>query len=200
VALTLWRSGQLVETTLTPRANPPAGQGAMGIEITTGSADSGFGLVAADGQLQQTLQPLSLGAALQFSVQRIGDIVGQIASLPARLLQGSADPNETRVVSVLGLSQVGGVFLQESIQQDRPTIILEYIALISLALGITNLLPIPALDGGRILFVVIELIRGKPISPEREGMVHMIGLLILLSLMAVVIVNDIANPITDLLR
>jgi regulator of sigma E protease len=92
------------------------------------------------------------------------------------------------------------VFLQESIQQDRPTIILEYIALISLALGITNLLPIPALDGGRILFVVIELIRGKPISPEREGMVHMIGLLILLSLMAVVIVNDIANPITDLLR
>jgi regulator of sigma E protease len=200
VALTLWRSGQLVETTLTPRANPPAGQGAMGIEITTGSADSGFRLVAADGQLQQTLQPLSLGAALQFSVQRIGDIVGQIASLPARLLQGSADPNETRVVSVLGLSQVGGVFLQESIQQDRPTIILEYIALISLALGITNLLPIPALDGGRILFVVIELIRGKPISPEREGMVHMIGLLILLSLMAVVIVNDIANPITDLLR
>ncbi|HYO89714.1 MAG TPA: RIP metalloprotease RseP [Candidatus Limnocylindrales bacterium] len=200
VTLSVWRNGALVDATLTPRSNPPEGQGAMGIEITTGAADTGFGLVAADGQLQQSLQPLTLGEALQFSVTRMADVVGQIASLPGRLLQGSADPNETRVVSVLGLSQVGGVFLQESIQQERPTIILEYIALISLALGITNLLPIPALDGGRILFVVIELIRGRPIAPEREGMVHMIGLLILLSLMAVVLGNDIANPITNLLR
>lgn len=200
VTLTVWRDGALLDVALTPRGAPPEGQGAIGIEITTGSADNGFGLVAADGQLQQSLQPLALGAALQFSGQRIVEIVSQIAALPGKLLQGSADPNETRVVSVLGLSQVGGVFLQESIQQERPTIILEYIALISLALGITNLLPIPALDGGRILFVIIELIRGKPISPEREGMVHMIGLLILLSLMAVAVVNDIVNPITNLLR
>lgn len=200
VTLAVWRNGALLDVALTPRGTPPEGQGAMGIEITTGSADAGFGLVAAEGQLQQSLQPLTLGAALQFSGQRIVDVVSQIAALPGKLLQGSADPNETRVVSVLGLSQVGGVFLQESIQQERPTIILEYIALISLALGITNLLPIPALDGGRILFVIIEVIRGKPISPEREGMVHMIGLLILLSLMAVVVVNDIVNPITNLLR
>ena len=127
-------------------------------------------------------------------------VVDSMLSLPGRLLQGNADPNELRVVSPLGLSQAGGVFLQESIQQERPTLILEYIALISMALGLTNLLPIPALDGGRILFVVIEIVRGRPIPPEREGRVHMIGLLILLSLMAVVLVNDILNPITNLLR
>ncbi len=200
VTLSVWRDGALVDAELTPRGNPPEGQGAMGIEIATGAADAGFGLVVAEGQIQQSLQPLALGAAMQFSVERLGSVVSGIASLPGKLIQGTADPNETRVVSPLGLSQVGGVFLQESIQQERPTIILEYIALISMALGITNLLPIPALDGGRILFVVIELVRGRPISPEREGMVHMIGLLVLLSFMVVVVVNDIANPITNLLR
>jgi len=66
---------------------------------------------------------------------------------------------------------------------------------ISLALGLTNLLPIPGLDGGRVLFVVIELLRGKPIPPEREGMVHMVGLLLLLGAMSIFIINDIVNPV-----
>jgi regulator of sigma E protease len=65
---------------------------------------------------------------------------------------------------------------------------------------LTNLLPIPALDGGRILFVLLEIVRGRPITPEREGMVHLVGLALLLSLMVVVLLNDIANPLTDLLR
>jgi regulator of sigma E protease len=63
------------------------------------------------------------------------------------------------------------------------------------ALGLTNLLPIPALDGGRILFVLIEAIRGRRIEPEREGMVHIIGMLVLLALMAVVMVQDIIHPV-----
>ena len=67
---------------------------------------------------------------------------------------------------------------------------------ISVALGLTNLLPIPALDGGRILFQVVELIRGKPMDPEREGMVHFVGLMILLGLMVVLVINDLSNPIS----
>ena len=66
---------------------------------------------------------------------------------------------------------------------------------ISVALGLTNLLPIPALDGGRILFVLIEAIRGRRIEPQREGMVHLVGMLMLLGLMAFLIFQDIANPI-----
>ena len=68
-------------------------------------------------------------------------------------------------------------------------------AFINVALGLTNLLPLPALDGGRILFVVIEAIRGRRIEPEREGMVHVIGMLVLLGLMVLMIVQDIVNPI-----
>jgi len=70
-----------------------------------------------------------------------------------------------------------------------------FAALISIALAITNLLPIPGLDGGRILFVVIELIRGKPMEPEREGLIHLIGVMLLLGIIFVTVIMDIVNPI-----
>ena len=72
---------------------------------------------------------------------------------------------------------------------------LQTAALISLALGLTNLLPLPALDGGRILFVLIEAIRGRRIAPEREAMIHFVGLMILVGLMGLVMLQDFINPI-----
>ena len=63
--------------------------------------------------------------------------------------------------------------------------------LLTANLGVMNLLPIPALDGGRLIFLVIELIRGKRVPPEKEGYVHMIGMCLLLALMAFVMFNDI---------
>jgi len=63
--------------------------------------------------------------------------------------------------------------------------------LLSANLGVMNLLPLPALDGGRLVFLVIEAIRGKRVSPEKEGWVHGIGLILLLILMAFVMFNDI---------
>ena len=63
--------------------------------------------------------------------------------------------------------------------------------LLTANLGVMNLLPIPALDGGRLVFLVIELIRGKRIDPEKEGMVHFAGLLLLMLLMVVVMFNDV---------
>ena len=68
--------------------------------------------------------------------------------------------------------------------------------IISLNLGIMNLLPVPALDGGRLLFLIVEIIRRKPIPPEKEGAVHAIGMLLLLGLFAVLTFHDIARLIT----
>lgn len=65
--------------------------------------------------------------------------------------------------------------------------------LLSVNLGILNLLPIPALDGGRLVFLLIELIRGKPVSPEKEGMVHLAGMVALMLLMVFVLFNDISR-------
>lgn len=63
--------------------------------------------------------------------------------------------------------------------------------LLSANLGVMNLLPIPALDGGRLVFLVIEALRGKPIDKEKEGMVHMAGMMFLMALMVFVLFNDV---------
>ena len=73
--------------------------------------------------------------------------------------------------------------------------VLNLIALLTINLGVFNLLPIPALDGGRLFFMIIELIRRKPIPPEKEGMVHAVGMLLLLALVVYVSFNDIMRLI-----
>lgn len=65
--------------------------------------------------------------------------------------------------------------------------------LLSANLGVMNLLPFPALDGGRLVFLFIEVLRGKPIDQEKEGMVHLIGIVLLMLLMVFVTYNDIAR-------
>ena len=63
--------------------------------------------------------------------------------------------------------------------------------LLTANLGVMNLIPFPALDGGRLIFLFIEAIRGKRIPPEKEGMVHFAGFALLMILMVVVMYNDI---------
>lgn len=65
--------------------------------------------------------------------------------------------------------------------------------MLSVNLGILNLLPIPALDGGRLVFLLVEVIRGKPVPPEKEGMVHFVGLMFFMVLMVFIFFNDLAN-------
>lgn len=200
ITLTLQRGGETVEVELIPRANPPDNQGSMGISINDAIVDPRFGVVYAAGTNQSQLVPLALGDAMRYSLTRIGEVFNSVFSIPGQLLRGTAQPESLRLTSPLGISQIGGVFLQDSVRLNQPSIILEFIALINVALGLTNLLPIPALDGGRILFVLIEVLRGKPIAPEREGMVHLIGLAVLFSLMFIVLLNDIRDPLTNLVR
>ena len=198
VTLQLNRDGQSITTSLTPRANPPAGQGSMGIEINGVNQDSVNGLIF-DILPNQAHVPLAFGESIQYSYERFVSLIQAISEFPTTIMQRGITAEEARPVSIIGISQIGGFFLRQSIEERQPVILLNFVAIISIALGLTNLLPIPALDGGRILFVVIELVRGRPIAPEREGFVHLVGLLFLLSLTVFIIINDLINPITDLL-
>jgi len=72
-------------------------------------------------------------------------------------------------------------------------IISYWILILSASLGIMNLLPIPALDGGRLVFLILELLRGKPIDQQKEGMVHLAGMMLLMTLMVLILFNDIRN-------
>lgn len=88
----------------------------------------------------------------------------------------------------------GPVGIYEATDQIVQTGFINYLmwtAMLSINLGIINLVPLPALDGGRLLFVGIEAVRGKPIDPQKEGFVHVIGFLLLMLLMLVVTWNDI---------
>ena len=91
------------------------------------------------------------------------------------------------------VSAVDGVY-QEAAPAGLSVIILNLMnigILITANLGVMNLLPLPALDGGRLVFLIIEAIRGKRVSPDKEGMVHFAGFALLMVLMVVVMFNDI---------
>lgn len=92
------------------------------------------------------------------------------------------------------------VTIDETIEIAKPyglsTVLLTMInfaVLLSVNLGVMNLLPLPALDGGRLLFLLLEVIRGKPVPPEKEGLVHFIGFVALMILMVFVLYNDIVR-------
>jgi len=199
VVLTIQRDNEIIEVRLIPRVNPPEGQGSMGIVIGEVQQDQALGITYSPfDQIDYVSMPL--GESLRYGVDRVVEVITTTIRIPGELISGVLSPQEARPVSVVGMSQIGAVILQQSIEQERISPILEFIATISVALGFFNLLPIPALDGGRIVFVLIEIIRGKPIAPEREGLVHLVGLALLLSLSVLVMLNDVINPIMDSLR
>lgn len=90
---------------------------------------------------------------------------------------------------------VGTVAVMSQYLAVDPSQILYFALVISLNLGIMNLIPFPGLDGSRLVFLAVEAIRRKPVPPEKEGMVHAIGLLLLVALSVVILWNDICKYI-----
>ncbi|WIF94675.1 RIP metalloprotease RseP [Caminicella sporogenes] len=128
----------------------------------------------------------SIFASFKFSVERVALITKGIGNFLLNLVKGKASSKE--IVGPIGMVHFVGEAARISIFS-----LMSLAALISINLAILNLLPFPALDGGRLVFIIIELILGKPIDPEKEGFVHFIGFIILLGLMVFVIYKDITR-------
>jgi regulator of sigma E protease len=133
------------------------------------------------------------GESVQLAVSDIIDTVRQIVTLPTRLLAQQMAPSEAQVVGPVGISQYAAAAVNQTASTGEPFWFLNLFAAISLALAITNLLPLPALDGGRLIFVILEAIRGKRISPEREAVVHFVGMMVLLALMVLITIQDVSR-------
>ncbi len=147
--------------------------------------------------MNQTARALNFEAALVLLARDVRRFFRQKSRIAGALVQplifwGVFSSGLARAFQVPGAQ---GISYAEYFYPGVVVMIVLFAAMISIALAITNLLPIPGLDGGRILLVVVELIRGKPMAPEREGLIHFIGLLFLLALIAFALINDIANPI-----
>jgi regulator of sigma E protease len=177
VALVITRGQSSIPVTITPRLNPPEGEGAMGVRI--------------DSKVELVYYPL--GQALWMGVQQTVGIIVLTLSAPLLLLRGLIPAEAMRPIGPYGIYQQ-----TVSVQTGWWYPILFFTGFLNTALGLTNLLPIPALDGARIFFVVIEAIRGRRIDPAREGLIHLVGLAVLLVLMLVVTYYDFATPLTGI--
>ncbi|HEY4688052.1 MAG TPA: M50 family metallopeptidase [Anaerolineae bacterium] len=169
------------------RTSPPEGQGRMGITL---------GLRAETFQVEYA----SLPEAFSKSVQATADTLGGIIAIPRMLIAGEITPDQARPVGPAGIAQIAGYALVASFDQGLPFQLLFLAGSISVALALTNLLPLPALDGGRLVFILIEAIRGRRVSPEREAIVHFAGMMFLLALFVLITVQDLSNPIQNIYR
>ena len=122
--------------------------------------------------------------ALSFTGKKTVSIFKQMAVTVGYLFTGG--------ISISQLSGPVGIFSVVGDQSSGGLMnILYLVAFLSINVGFINLLPLPAFDGGHILFIIIEKIKGSPVKPETENMIHTIGLFLLMLLMIVITFNDI---------
>lgn len=178
VTLRLDRKGEIVTAAITPRVNPPEGQGAMGIAI-------GYGEIVY----------YSLPTALAKGISQTALYMALPFYLPIAIFRNEVPAEVARPTGPVGIYRQTASSVSDTLTDGRWSRIFTWTAILSAALAITNLLPLPALDGGRILFILIEAIRGKRVAPEKEGAVHFIGLVLLLTAMLVITYYDIIDPI-----
>ncbi|MGB9870980.1 MAG: M50 family metallopeptidase [Anaerolineae bacterium] len=162
--------------------------------LTDGRGFLGIGLQ--DWPDLASVERYSLPRATVAAGKSMAAVILSILTLPRVVSSGQVSVAEAvRPVGIPGILGFLGYALKESIETGIPFLALQVTALISLAVGMTNLLPLPGLDGGRALFVIIEAVWGRRISPQTEAKIHMAGMFILIGLSLIIIIMDIVNPI-----
>jgi regulator of sigma E protease len=170
------RDGQKYSTTLTPQYDESLGTYLLGISNADFVEPKGFDTLRyAWYEMRYSVKATykSLGMMLRGRVSR-QDVAGPVG---------------------IAVNVVGKTY-EETKDYGWQSVLLNMlniVLMLSVNLGILNLLPIPALDGGRLVFLLVEVVRGKPVPPDKEGMVHFIGLVFFMILMVFIFFNDLAN-------
>jgi regulator of sigma E protease len=178
VMLDIERGDQKLQTSMTPRVDPPPGQGAIGVKIQSRTRPVAY----------NPLESIYLG------FRRAVNVIAFTLAAPLMVLQGSLPGEMLRPIGLPGMAQVTSQAVEATRQSGYLYPLLVMTGTFSAGLAIANMLPIPALDGGRLFFVFIEAVCGRRISPERESLVHFVGIVVLIALMILIAVNDIQNP------
>lgn len=179
ISIVVNRNGELMELTLVPRTDPPEGQGAIGINMG-----------------HPTI-PISLVEAFPYGIGAVGDMAYNLLTLPVQISRGAIAPEDARLVGFKGMYDIFQEVREVETGPAIPPIvnIMAFFGMISTSLGFLNLLPIPALDGGRILFTLPELIFRRRIPHRFETAVNAISFMLLLILLVYINLQDFINPI-----
>ncbi|MEK7591923.1 MAG: M50 family metallopeptidase [Patescibacteria group bacterium] len=171
IVLSIVRGEDHIRINVTPRLSPPSGQGPLGIAIT-------------DLEIHRYPLPLAMGKSISINSLRVRDMITSLGTTLFRLITFKSP--DADIAGPIGIARVTG----EAVKYGWKAV-LEFMSILSLNLAVLNALPIPALDGGRVLFVLFEKILGKKIKPAFERSTHQIGMIVLLMLVALVSIGDI---------
>lgn len=162
-ALTIERDGQQLSFQITPRTDQQTGQTMIGI----GPQNDRFSFF---GSLR-----LGWEETIWFTKQIISILVNMVTGkIPAE-----------------GAGPIGMIVMVGQVARTGVINLLTFAAIISIQLGLFNLLPIPALDGSKLIFFAIEAVRGKPVDPEKESFVHFLGFVLLMVFMVLITFKDL---------
>lgn len=174
VTVTYERDGERYETVITPQYNEEYGYYMYGF---LGNTERAHGTVLDN---------------FKYSVYEVKYWISVTLNSLKALVTGQVSVNE--MSGPVGIVSMIGDGYEESVSYGYFAAFLQMLyttIFLSANLGVMNLLPLPALDGGRLLFMVIEVIRGKRVDPDKEGMVHFIGMMLLFAFMIFVVFNDV---------
>ena len=188
------RDGKKLELTITPLMNTEAGRALIGVNFCGGC---------------EFKQVTSITDNLKYSLDITGQQIYALVTLPINLLRGTIAPEQGRLVGLKGIFDIMSQSVSNDVEANRirsttgtatpynaPVETLSIIALLSISLGIFNLFPFPALDGGRIIFVIPEMIFRRRVPPQFENVVHGVGMMLLLAVMIYVNLRDFIDPIS----
>ncbi len=177
LALTLEEQRTERTVTLTPRANPPAGEGAVGVALGVETEKKSYPIYQA---------PVE---GTKYALHVLGTTVSYLVTSIAAIPSGTSKIGE----QVSG--PVGIAYVTYRIVQIDPGFLLQLVALLSLSLALMNVLPLPALDGGRLAFVLLSALFRRDFYPRLERIIHQVGLLLLLAIFVVITYNDLVRII-----
>lgn len=192
IQMTLLRGTQTVTVTATPSSTRPQGQGALGISMGPALIPSG-----------SVIKSVEYGSLAVYEQMRL------LVLLPAQMIRGQASPQDSRFVGLKGIYDLFGQAVSRDVQSREPAassaassaspqtptfFTLQLIGILTISLGVLNLFPFPALDGGRIFFVLPELLLRRRVPPEWENGINAVGMALLLAFMVYVNVMDFVNP------
>lgn len=182
MTITVKREQNTLFVPVAPRREPPHGEGPLGI-ITV---------------LEPTGFQIKRYPAWESFVRGSADVVGVIAltiATPVLFLARLLPKEMLRPVGPVGLADLVGQATLASLKTGWLFPLLRLTAILSTGLAVTNLLPLPGLDGGRILFLLVEAVRGKRMDPKTEEAINRAGLTVLLVIIALVTLNDLVHPV-----